>query len=42
MDISEGGVKSALRQLFEKIGVRSRTQLVRAALQGPIVKAYGG
>jgi DNA-binding NarL/FixJ family response regulator len=32
--ISEGAVKFALQQLFEKTGVRSRAQLVRVALQG--------
>jgi two-component system nitrate/nitrite response regulator NarL len=31
--ISESGAKSALRQLFEKLGVRTRSQLVRVALE---------
>jgi len=31
---SESAVKSTLQQLFEKAGVRTRSQLVRAALQG--------
>jgi DNA-binding NarL/FixJ family response regulator len=31
--ISEASVKSALQQLFRKTGVRTRTQLVRVALQ---------
>lgn len=31
--ISESGAKSALRQLFDKLGVRTRSQLVRVALE---------
>ena len=31
--ISESGAKSALRQLFDKLGVRTRAQLVKAALE---------
>jgi len=31
--ISESGAKSALRQLFDKLGVRTRAQLVRIALE---------
>jgi two-component system nitrate/nitrite response regulator NarL len=30
---SEGAVKSALRQMFEKLGVRTRAQLVKIALE---------
>jgi two-component system nitrate/nitrite response regulator NarL len=35
--ISESGAKSALRQLFDKLGVRTRSQLVKVALE-----QYGG
>jgi len=33
LNISEGAVKSSLRQLFEKLGVRTRAQLVKVALE---------
>jgi two-component system, NarL family, nitrate/nitrite response regulator NarL len=33
LDLSEGTVKSSLRQLFDKLGVRTRAQLVRIALE---------
>jgi two-component system, NarL family, nitrate/nitrite response regulator NarL len=33
LQISESGVKSALRQLFDKLGVRTRAQLVKVALE---------
>jgi two-component system nitrate/nitrite response regulator NarL len=33
LDISESGAKSALRQLFDKLGVRTRAQLVKIALE---------
>lgn len=33
MDISESGVKNTLQQLFTKTGVRTRSQLVRVALE---------
>jgi PAS domain S-box-containing protein len=33
MDLSEGAVKNTMRQLFTKTGVRTRAQLVRAALE---------
>jgi two-component system nitrate/nitrite response regulator NarL len=33
LNISESGVKSALRQLFDKLGVRTRAQLVKIALE---------
>ena len=33
VELSEGAVKSALRQLFQKLGVRTRAQLVKVALE---------
>ena len=33
LGISESGAKSSLRQLFDKLGVRTRAQLVRVALE---------
>jgi DNA-binding NarL/FixJ family response regulator len=33
LDISESAVKNSLQQLFAKTGVRSRSQLVRVALE---------
>ena len=33
LGVSEASVKSALQQLFAKTGVRTRSQLVRVALQ---------
>lgn len=33
INISEGAVKASLRQLFEKLGVRTRAQLVKVALE---------
>ena len=33
LNISEASVKSALQQLFTKTGVRTRSQLVRVALE---------
>jgi two-component system, NarL family, nitrate/nitrite response regulator NarL len=33
LQISESASKSSLRQLFEKLGVRTRSQLVRVALE---------
>ncbi|MCU1324720.1 MAG: Two component transcriptional regulator, LuxR family [Bryobacterales bacterium] len=33
LEMTESGVKSALRSLFEKIGVRTRSQAVRVALE---------
>ncbi len=33
LDISESSVKAALQQLFQKTGVRTRSQLVRSALE---------
>ena len=33
LELSEGAVKSALRHLFQKLGVRTRAQLVKVALE---------
>ncbi|HYV64286.1 MAG TPA: response regulator transcription factor [Bryobacteraceae bacterium] len=33
LEISEGAVKASLRQLFNKLGVRTRAQLVKVALE---------
>jgi DNA-binding NarL/FixJ family response regulator len=33
--VSESSVKATLQQLFDKTGVRTRSQLVRIALEGP-------
>ena len=33
LEISEGAVKASLRQLFEKLGVRTRAQLVKVAIE---------
>jgi DNA-binding NarL/FixJ family response regulator len=38
MTISEGYVKAVLQQLFSKTGVRTRSQLVRIALEGQFVR----
>jgi DNA-binding NarL/FixJ family response regulator len=38
--VSESAIKSTLQQLFEKAGVRTRSQLVRAALQGGIASSH--
>jgi two-component system nitrate/nitrite response regulator NarL len=40
LDISESYVKAVLQQLFAKTGVRTRSQLVRVALEKRV--AYGG
>lgn len=37
LEISESSVKAAIQQLFEKTGVRSRSQLVRIALEQKIL-----
>jgi DNA-binding NarL/FixJ family response regulator len=34
--VSESAIKSTLQQLFDKAGVRTRSQLVRAALDGSL------
>ena len=39
LGLSESAVKSAVQQLFLKTGVRTRSQLVRAALEGSLVAA---
>jgi DNA-binding NarL/FixJ family response regulator len=39
LGVSEGTVKATLQQLFVKAGVRTRSQLVRAALEGSFVFA---
>jgi two-component system nitrate/nitrite response regulator NarL len=33
LDISEGAVKASMRQVFDKLGVRTRAQLVKVALE---------
>ncbi len=33
LDLSEGAVKAALRQLFQKLGVHTRAQMVKVALE---------
>jgi two-component system nitrate/nitrite response regulator NarL len=33
LEIAEGAVKASLRQLFQKLGVRTRAQLVKVALE---------
>jgi len=33
LNISEGAVKASIRQLFEKLGARTRAQLVKIALE---------
>jgi DNA-binding NarL/FixJ family response regulator len=37
LGVSESTIKAALQQLFKKAGVRTRSQLVRIALQGPTI-----
>ena len=39
LGVSEGAVKTSVQQLFHKAGVRSRSRLVRAALEGSLVTA---
>lgn len=34
LNISEGAVKASIRQLFDKLGTRTRAQLVKVALEG--------
>lgn len=41
LGLSEGSVKASVQQLFHKTGVRTRSQLVRAALEGSL-GAVGG
>jgi DNA-binding NarL/FixJ family response regulator len=33
LDVSEGAVKASLRQVFGKLGVRTRAQLVKVTLE---------
>ena len=33
LNLSEGAVKAALRQLFQSLGVRTRAQMVKVALE---------
>ncbi|SPE38037.1 hypothetical protein SBA3_2760022 [Candidatus Sulfopaludibacter sp. SbA3] len=40
--MSESAIKATLQQLFEKAGVRTRCQLVRAALQGALGAVSNG
>jgi two-component system, NarL family, nitrate/nitrite response regulator NarL len=42
LGVSEGTVKATLQQLFVKAGVRTRSQLVRAALDGSFVFSEQG
>jgi hypothetical protein len=37
--VSESAIKATLQQLFDKAGVRTRSQLVRAALNGSLSQA---
>jgi DNA-binding NarL/FixJ family response regulator len=39
LGLSEGSVKASVQQLFHKTGVRTRSQLVRAALEGSVGSA---
>ena len=41
LGLSEGAVKASVQQLFHKTGVRTRSQLVRAALEGSPEAARG-
>lgn len=41
LGLSESAVKSSVQQLFHKTGVRTRSQLVRAALEGSLGTAQG-
>ena len=41
LGLSEGTVKASVQQLFHKTGVRTRSQLVRAALEGSLGTAKG-
>jgi two-component system nitrate/nitrite response regulator NarL len=42
LGVSESTIKAALQQLFKKAGVRTRSQLVRIALQAPTVASSPG
>jgi DNA-binding NarL/FixJ family response regulator len=39
--VSEGSVKASLQQLFSRTGVRTRSQLVRMALEGSLGNVKG-
>ena len=41
LGLSEGSVKASVQQLFYRTGVRTRSQLVRAALEGSLETARG-
>ena len=41
LGLTEGAVKASVQQLFRKTGVRTRSQLVRAALEGSLGTAKG-
>jgi DNA-binding NarL/FixJ family response regulator len=41
LGLTEGAVKSAVQQLFHRTGVRTRSQLVRAVLEGSLDTARG-
>jgi DNA-binding winged helix-turn-helix (wHTH) protein/DNA-binding CsgD family transcriptional regulator len=42
LDCSEGSVKAVLQQLFGKLGVRKRAQIVRLAFQTPVMQTQLG
>ena len=41
LGVSEGAVKTTLQQLFQKTGVRTRSQLVRIALERSFLRTHG-
>jgi len=41
MGLTESSVKNVVQQLFRKAGVKTRSQLVRVALEGSLVTATG-
>jgi len=41
LGVSEGAVKTTLQQLFQKTGVRTRSQLVRVALERSFLRTQG-
>ncbi|MGC2208622.1 MAG: LuxR C-terminal-related transcriptional regulator [Candidatus Korobacteraceae bacterium] len=42
LNCSEGSVKAVLQQLFGKLGVRKRAQIVRLAFESPLMRARSG
>jgi DNA-binding CsgD family transcriptional regulator len=42
LNCSEGSVKAVLQQLFGKLGVRKRAQIVRLAFASPLMQAQSG